>query len=181
MAHRTLAQRKQRSQFVIALAIVLLVFINRKQRRHHNFLSRSSLLPNPSEGTPWQALYAANDNRAYIVTMGVGVAVFQKILQSGFVAVAAVVGAFRELRIWWWQRERTLGQSAIAIRVLRIWTSPPPPLSRLLKFCRLRHILTPVFHQPQLLNRPINLLNSYGKASIVRCRIVDITWHSCNF
>ena len=84
MAHRTLAQRKQRSQFVIALAIVLLVFINRKQRRHRNFLSRSSLLPNPSEGTPWQALYAANDDRAYIVTMGVGVAVFQKILQSGF-------------------------------------------------------------------------------------------------
>ena len=43
------------------------------------------------------------------------------------VAVAAVVGAFRELRIWWWQRERTLGQSAIAIQVLRIWTRPPPP------------------------------------------------------
>ena len=84
MAHRTLAQRKQRGQFVIALAIVLLVFINRKQRRHRNFLSRSSLLPNPSEGTPWQALYAENDDRAYIVTMGVGVAVFQKILQSGF-------------------------------------------------------------------------------------------------
>ena len=66
MARRTLAQRKQRSQFVIALVIVLLVFINRKQRRHRNFLSRSSLLPNPSEGTPWQALYAANDDRAYI-------------------------------------------------------------------------------------------------------------------
>ena len=75
MARRTLAQRKQRSQFVIALVIVLLVFINRKQRRHRNFLSRSSLLPNPSEGTPWQALYAANDDRAYIVTMGVGVEV----------------------------------------------------------------------------------------------------------
>lgn len=48
------------------------------------YLVRNQLLPNPKQDTPWQQLYASHNHRAYITTMGVDVATFQYILESGF-------------------------------------------------------------------------------------------------
>jgi hypothetical protein len=36
--------------------------------RGQNYLRRGDLLPNPREGTPWEAMYAAGNNKAFITS-----------------------------------------------------------------------------------------------------------------
>ncbi|KAG2748894.1 hypothetical protein P692DRAFT_20733076, partial [Suillus brevipes Sb2] len=48
------------------------------------YLMRGDLLPNPRVSTPWQALYSAQKDRAFITTMGVDTLTFNHILRSGF-------------------------------------------------------------------------------------------------
>ncbi|KAG1723313.1 hypothetical protein EDD22DRAFT_934455, partial [Suillus occidentalis] len=45
----------------------------RSERRHarRTYLVRGDLLPNPCVSTPWQALYSAQKDHAFITTMGV--------------------------------------------------------------------------------------------------------------
>ena len=54
------------------------------RRRNINrlYLRRQNLLPNPREGTPWQVLWAGQDDRAFITTMGFDVATFRNILKG---------------------------------------------------------------------------------------------------
>jgi len=49
---------------------------------HHLYLCWHNLLPNPRHGTPWQQLWAGQDNRAFITTMGFDVATFRLILEG---------------------------------------------------------------------------------------------------
>ena len=51
---------------------------------HRAYLCRPQLLPNPRVDTPWQRLYASQNDRAFIVTMGVDVYTFHYILEGGF-------------------------------------------------------------------------------------------------
>ncbi|KAJ7194857.1 hypothetical protein GGX14DRAFT_402074 [Mycena pura] len=58
----------------------------RAERRRHSrlYLCRPQLLPNPRVETPWQQLYASQNNRAFITTMGFDTDTFDKILHGGF-------------------------------------------------------------------------------------------------
>lgn len=56
----------------------------RSQRRRRLYLVRNELLPNPREGTPWQKLFHTQSDRAFITTMGIDIATFNYILDSGF-------------------------------------------------------------------------------------------------
>lgn len=58
----------------------------RAERRlaHHMYFTCSDLLPNPQVDTPWQVLYNRKNDRAFITTMGLDVASFELILNSGF-------------------------------------------------------------------------------------------------
>jgi hypothetical protein len=47
-------------------------------------LTCNELLPDPRKETPWQALYDSEKDQAYIATMGVDVATFDYIMDSGF-------------------------------------------------------------------------------------------------
>jgi DDE superfamily endonuclease len=51
-----------------------------------HYLTRPSLLPNPRAHTPWQALYALQDDKAFITTLGFNVQTFKLILSSAFSA-----------------------------------------------------------------------------------------------
>jgi len=44
----------------------------RPERRYerHLYLTRSNLLPDPRENTPWQTLFCDQSDRAFITTMG---------------------------------------------------------------------------------------------------------------
>ena len=56
-----------------------------EQRRAHShrlYLCRRELLPNPRVGTPWQRLWASQDDRAFITTMGFDVATFRLLLEG---------------------------------------------------------------------------------------------------
>ncbi|KAH8099883.1 hypothetical protein BXZ70DRAFT_872038, partial [Cristinia sonorae] len=53
-------------------------------RRRRLYLRRAELLPNPRAETPWQVLRGIRSDRAYITTMGVDVATFDYLLESGF-------------------------------------------------------------------------------------------------
>ncbi|KAG2347204.1 hypothetical protein BDR05DRAFT_958680 [Suillus weaverae] len=55
---------------------------SRQMRRQ--YLCRVQLLPNPQTSTPWQALFASQNDRAFITTMGFDVETFTFILTSGF-------------------------------------------------------------------------------------------------
>ncbi|KAF9474468.1 hypothetical protein BDN70DRAFT_884771 [Pholiota conissans] len=55
-----------------------------RRRERRLYLVRRDLLPNPRAATPWQKLYAGENNRAYITTMAVDVPTFQFILKQGF-------------------------------------------------------------------------------------------------
>ena len=48
----------------------------------HLYLHQKDLLLNSHEGTPWQILWAGQDDHAFIMTMGFDVATFQNILQG---------------------------------------------------------------------------------------------------
>jgi hypothetical protein len=49
--------------------------------RGQNYLQRGELLPNPREGTPWEAMYAAGNDEAFITTTGLDVATFHFLLE----------------------------------------------------------------------------------------------------
>ncbi|KAI0308625.1 hypothetical protein OF83DRAFT_206224 [Amylostereum chailletii] len=58
----------------------------RRLRRQvtRRYLTRPELLSNPRNGTPWQVLYASQNDRAFVTTMGFNCATFDLLLQSGF-------------------------------------------------------------------------------------------------
>jgi hypothetical protein len=51
------------------------------------YLIRGDLLPNPRSNTPWQALYLARNDRAFVTTMGVDVSTFNHLLSAGFTTI----------------------------------------------------------------------------------------------
>jgi hypothetical protein len=55
-----------------------------RRNEKRNYLCRAQLLPNPRVGTPWQALFHSQNDRAYITTMGFNVETFNYIVTSGF-------------------------------------------------------------------------------------------------
>ncbi|KAG6828836.1 hypothetical protein H0H93_014699, partial [Arthromyces matolae] len=58
----------------------------RAANRLRLYLTRRDLLPNPRCDTLWQQLYASQNTRAFITTMGFDVDTFNYILESGFTA-----------------------------------------------------------------------------------------------
>ncbi|KAJ7233613.1 hypothetical protein B0H12DRAFT_1076556 [Mycena haematopus] len=60
--------------------------ILRAERRQQSrlYLCRPQLLPNPRFDTPWQILYASQNDRAFITTMGFDVKAFTSIIDAGF-------------------------------------------------------------------------------------------------
>ena len=56
---------------------------NRRNERRL-YLTRSELIPNPREGTPWNHLYDSQSDRAFITTMGFDVKTFDSVLAAGF-------------------------------------------------------------------------------------------------
>ena len=78
-------------QWTAALAAVLLLGaqIDRgawldRQRAHQTYLTRPELMQNPRLSSPWQSLYSSHVDRAYITTMGLDVATFDRLLDHGF-------------------------------------------------------------------------------------------------
>ncbi|KAJ7711820.1 hypothetical protein B0H16DRAFT_1744823 [Mycena metata] len=63
----------------------------RAERRNRTrlYLCRPQLLRNPCFDTPWQALHASGNDRAFITTMGFDVATFSAIIEAGFGAAWA--------------------------------------------------------------------------------------------
>lgn len=56
-----------------------------QQRRvRRGYLNRSELLPDPFSDTPWTILYRSRSDSTYLAAMGLNVAGFQTILDSGF-------------------------------------------------------------------------------------------------
>ncbi|KAG1730791.1 hypothetical protein EDD22DRAFT_928568, partial [Suillus occidentalis] len=53
-----------------------LMFRSERQHAHRTYLVRGDLLPNPHVSTPWQALYSAQKDHAFITTMGVDTLTF---------------------------------------------------------------------------------------------------------
>ncbi|KAG2084691.1 WD40-repeat-containing domain protein [Suillus discolor] len=85
-------QEDDDKEAALAIAATILVGVelarqdrieNRQPRRL--YLCRPQLLPNPRKDTPWQVLFATQNNRAFITTMGLDVKTFSSILTSGFV------------------------------------------------------------------------------------------------
>ena len=74
----------------LALCLVIIHFgiveAHRTCVRHRNvnqlYLHRQDLLPKPRIGTPWQVLYAARNDRAFITTMGFDVETFHHLLEG---------------------------------------------------------------------------------------------------
>jgi hypothetical protein len=56
----------------------------RHSRRHHLYLTRDDLLPDPRGDTPWQRVLKGRNDRAFITLMGFDVPTFHHILDSGF-------------------------------------------------------------------------------------------------
>ncbi|KAG2130663.1 uncharacterized protein EDB93DRAFT_1263357 [Suillus bovinus] len=57
--------------------------INRRQPQRL-YLCRTQLLPNPRLSTPWQTLFASQNDQAFITTMGFDMDTFTFMLTSGF-------------------------------------------------------------------------------------------------
>jgi hypothetical protein len=82
-----LAHCTQRLRIAAALGSLYLLgttLWNRLRNPSRRFLTCANLLPEPHIALSWQALYHSQDNRGYITTMGVDVATFDYILDSGF-------------------------------------------------------------------------------------------------
>jgi hypothetical protein len=60
--------------------------LDRSDLRHSSrlYLCRAQLLPNPRIDTPWVQLHRSRSDRAYITTMGIDVACFDRIIEEGF-------------------------------------------------------------------------------------------------
>ena len=54
------------------------------RQRHRLYLCRPELIPNPRIGSPWQALYQSQSDRAFITTMGLDTATFHLLLNASF-------------------------------------------------------------------------------------------------
>ncbi|KAG2063508.1 hypothetical protein BDR04DRAFT_1137636 [Suillus decipiens] len=81
-------------------SIGILVFVGMEQscyecseqrQSRRTYLIRSDLLPDPHLNTPWQALYSAQNNHAFITTMGVDVPTFHYILSYAVGALGLVL------------------------------------------------------------------------------------------
>ncbi|KAI5812237.1 hypothetical protein BZA77DRAFT_297111 [Pyronema omphalodes] len=74
-----------RDRRLIAVALFLVACATDKRlRRTRYYLTRSTLPPTPRANTAWQCLFHSRDDRGWIITMGLGVEVFEKILAAGF-------------------------------------------------------------------------------------------------
>ena len=51
---------------------------------HRLYLTRPELMPNPHISSPWGVFYQAQEDRAFITTMGLNVLTFHKLLEYGF-------------------------------------------------------------------------------------------------
>lgn len=79
--------RQRRRRRLLTILIILLLVAKRNGPAHPKkryYFTRKSLPPTPRHGTAWLYLYESRDNRAFILTMGVGVHLFEEILESGF-------------------------------------------------------------------------------------------------
>ncbi|KAF5328474.1 hypothetical protein D9758_018603 [Tetrapyrgos nigripes] len=85
-------REEERTRHVLILATTYIYYGALESRRIRSerrserrlYLTRPYLLPNPRSQTPWQVLYEGRNDRAFITMMGLNVAVFQRILDSGF-------------------------------------------------------------------------------------------------
>lgn len=55
--------------------------IRRARQRGKSYLTRADLLQNPRSCSPWEAMYRARNDGAYIATTGLDVAGFERLLQ----------------------------------------------------------------------------------------------------
>ena len=55
-----------------------------RSRANQHYLTRLVLLPDPREGTPWQRLFASQNDKALITVVGLDFPTFHLILRSGF-------------------------------------------------------------------------------------------------
>jgi hypothetical protein len=65
-------------------AISVIGLLNNRARRRRNYLTRRDLCPNPRINTPWTALLNSEQDRAFILTVGLDRAAFNFILDKGF-------------------------------------------------------------------------------------------------
>lgn len=56
----------------------------RKAARPRLYLCHQELMPDPRAQSPWQALYASQNDRVFITTMGFDIATFNLLLDRGF-------------------------------------------------------------------------------------------------
>src|SRR6267154_4882715 len=80
---------EEESALIVAAAVLVGTELTRQEhidRRQPRrlYLCRAQLLPNPWMSTPWQALFASQNDRAFITTMGFDMETFVFILTSGF-------------------------------------------------------------------------------------------------
>src|SRR6267154_6611325 len=66
---------EEESALIVAAAVLVGTELTRQEhidRRQPQrlYLCRAQLLPNPQMSTPWQALFASQNDRAFITTMG---------------------------------------------------------------------------------------------------------------
>lgn len=78
-----------RATIAVTLGTLMFVGAEQSSRKHAErrqtritYLVRGDLLPNPRLSTPWQALYSAQNDRAFITTMGLDVSTFNHVLTS---------------------------------------------------------------------------------------------------
>ena len=81
-----LIEQEEDNEVALAVAATVIVGVelmrqdcidNRQPRRL--YLCRPQLLPNPRKDTPWQALFATQNDHAFITTMGFDVETLQTI------------------------------------------------------------------------------------------------------
>jgi len=81
-----LMKHSLQNRILLLLIIIHQGLAERQKRRNRFYLTRRNLNPSSRSATAWEYLYESKDDRAFILTMGVGVSVFQQLLDSGFEA-----------------------------------------------------------------------------------------------
>ena len=79
-------KHSHQKKFLLLAILIHQCLAERQKRRNRFYLTRSNLNPSSRSATAWEYLYESKDDRAFILTMGVGVSVFQQLLNSGFEA-----------------------------------------------------------------------------------------------
>ena len=79
-------KHSHRKRILLLVILIHQSLAERQKRRNRFYLTRSNLNPSSRLETAWEYLYVSKDDRAFILTMGVGVSVFQQLLDSGFEA-----------------------------------------------------------------------------------------------